>query len=93
MGYFRSKAIFFEFLKDFILMRIYRNIPLKEPKQESSFMPTIGWHEYVSKLNARTSMKTPLNMVHKIKGKGSGASAKQIEKKGKNTIKGYRQYH
>ena len=40
------------------------------------------WHEYVSKLNARTSMKKCWDMVRKIKGKGGGPSIKHIEKNG-----------
>ena len=42
-----------------------------------------SWHEYVSKLNARTSMKKCWDMVRKIKGKGGSLSVKHIEKNGK----------
>ena len=42
-----------------------------------------SWHEYVSKLNARTSMKKCWDMVRKIKGKGGSPSVKHIEKNGK----------
>ena len=41
-----------------------------------------SWHEYVSKLNARTSMKKCWDMVRKIKGKGGSPSVKHIEKNG-----------
>ena len=37
-------------------------------------------HEYVSKLNARTSMKKCWDMVRKIKGEGGRPSVKHIEK-------------
>ena len=41
-----------------------------------------SWHEYLSKLNARKSMKKCWDMVRKIKGKGGGPSIKHIEKNG-----------
>ena len=42
-----------------------------------------SWHEYVSKLNARTSMKKCWDMVRKIKGKGGSLSVKHTKKNGK----------
>ena len=44
---------------------------------------TSSWHEYVSKLNARTSIKKCWDMVRKIKGKGGSPFVKHIEKNGK----------
>ena len=42
-----------------------------------------SWHEYVSKVNARMSMKKCWDIVRKIKGKGGSPSVKHIEKNGK----------
>ena len=41
-------------------MQIYKNIELKEQKQDRSFIPEkkIIWHEYVSKSNVRKTAGT-----------------------------------
>ena len=41
-----------------------------------------GWHEYESKLNARTSRKKCWDVVGKINGKGGSLSIKHLKKNG-----------
>ena len=56
-----------ELLKDFPHIQIYKNIILKRPTQDRSFVPTISWQECVSKLNVRTSVNKCWDMIRKMK--------------------------